>query len=63
MAADKQLAGVLEISLDEAKVIVAARDKAKGFKSIEELKAVPNVDTKKIDAKKDQLVFGEGVKP
>lgn len=63
MASDKQLATVLEITLDEAKAIVAYRDKVKGFKSIEELKAVPSVDTKKIDAKKDQLVFGEGVKP
>ena len=26
-------------------------------------KLVPNVDAKKIDAKKDRLVFGAGVKP
>jgi competence protein ComEA len=63
MATDKQLAAVLDISLDDAKVIVAYRDKAKGFNSIEDMKMVPNVDTKKIDAKKDQLVFGAGVKP
>jgi competence protein ComEA len=63
MANEKQLADVLEISLDDAKAIVAYRDKAKGFNSIEDMKKVPNVDTKKIDAKKDRLVFGAGVKP
>lgn len=63
MASDKQLADVLGISLDDAKAIVAYRDKAKGFNSLEDMKMVPNVDTKKIDAKKDQLVFGAGVKP
>jgi competence protein ComEA len=63
MANEKQLADVLEISVDDAKAIVAYRDKAKGFNSIEDMKKVPNVDTKKIDAKKDRLVFGAGVKP
>jgi competence protein ComEA len=63
MASDKQLADVLGISLDDAKAIVAYRDKAKGFNSLEDMKMVPNVDTKKIDAKKDRLVFGAGVKP
>lgn len=61
MATDKQLSDTLEISLDDAKAIVAYRDKVKGFKSLEDMKTVPNVDTKKIDAKKDQLVFGAGV--
>jgi competence protein ComEA len=63
MANEKQLSDVLEISLDDAKAIVAYRDKAKGFNSIEDMTMVPNVDTKKIDAKKDRLVFGAGVKP
>ena len=61
MATDKQLSDVLGISLDDAKAIVTYRDKVKGFKSLEDMKAVPNVDAKKIDAKKDQLVFGAGV--
>jgi competence protein ComEA len=60
MATDKQIAQVLEISEDDAKAIIAYRDKVKGFKSIEEMKQVPNVDAKKIDAKKDRLVFGAG---
>jgi competence protein ComEA len=58
MATDKQLAAILDISLDEAKSIIAYRDKIKGFKSIDEMKQVPGVDAKKIDAKKDNLVFG-----
>jgi competence protein ComEA len=57
MATDKQIADMLEVSLDDAKAIVAYRDKVKGFKSIEDMKSVPNVDTKKIDAKKDHLIF------
>jgi competence protein ComEA len=56
-ATDQQIANILEISLDDAKAIVAYRDKVGGFKSIDDLKLVPNVDTKKIDAKKDNLVF------
>ena len=62
MATDKQISDVLGISLDDAKAIVAYRDKVKGFKSLGDMKAVPNVDAKKIDAKKDQLVFGAGVR-
>lgn len=56
-ATDEQVAKILEISIDDAKAIVAYRDKVGGFKSIEDLKRVPNVDTKKIDAKRDNLVF------
>jgi competence protein ComEA len=60
MATDRQIADILEISLDDAKAIVAYRDKVKGFKSLDEMKQVPNIDPKKIDAKKDRLVFGAG---
>jgi len=60
MATDKQIAAVLEISLDDAKAIVAYRDKLQGFKSIDDMKQAPNVDAKKIDSKKDRLVFGAG---
>jgi competence protein ComEA len=58
MATDKQIAEVLEISLEDAKAIVVYRDKIKGFKSLEDMKQVPGVDTKKIDEKKDRLVIG-----
>ena len=57
MASDKQLADILGISIDDAKAIIVYRDKIKGFKSIEDMKNVPNVDVKKIDANKDHLVF------
>lgn len=56
-ATDQQIAHTLEISEDEAKAIVAYRDKVGGFKSIDDLKQVPNIDAKKVDAKKDSLVF------
>jgi competence protein ComEA len=46
MATDKQISDVLGVSLDDAKAIVAYRDKVKGFKSLEDMKAVPNVDAK-----------------
>jgi competence protein ComEA len=56
-ATDQQFANTLGISIDDAKAIIAYRDKVGGFKSIDDLKLVPNVDTKKIDEKKDNLVF------
>lgn len=56
-ATDQQLATLLDISLDDAKAITAYRDKIGGFKSIDDMKKTPNVDTKKIDAKKENLVF------
>src|SRR5207302_6138431 len=40
MATDKQISDVLGISVDEAKAIVAYRDKVKGVKSIEHMKVV-----------------------
>ena len=57
MASETQLSAILDISVDDAKAIIAYRDKIKGFKSIEDMKSVPNADAKKIDAKKDHLVF------
>jgi len=56
-ATDEQIAKILEIGIDDAKAIVAYRDKVGGFKSIDDMKRAPNVDAKKIDAKKDNLVF------
>ena len=37
--------------------MVDYRAKNGDFKSIDDLKKVPNVDTKKFDAKKDDLLF------
>ena len=58
-ATDKQIAEILEISIDDAKALIAYREKINGFKSLEEMKQAPGVDAKKIDAKKDRLVFGK----
>lgn len=58
-ATDKQIAEILEISIDDAKTLIAYRDKINGFKSLEEMKQAPGVDAKKIDAKKDRLIFGK----
>ena len=64
LATYNQLASVLEISDDDAKAIVAYRDKIKGFNSIDDMEKVPGVDVKKIEAKKDSLIFGSvSVKP
>jgi competence protein ComEA len=57
MATAKQFAATLEISQADGQAIVEYRDKQKGFKSIDDLKKVPNIDTNKVDAKKDHLVF------
>lgn len=50
-----QIATVLSLTPDEAKAIVAYRDKNGRFKSIDDLKKVPAVDAKKLDAKKDLI--------
>ena len=57
MASDKQFATVLGVSEDEAKAIVTYRDKIKGFKTIDDMKRVPNIDAAKLDAKKANLIF------
>jgi competence protein ComEA len=47
----------LGLTSAEADAIVAYRKKNGDFKTIDELKKVPDIDAKKLDAKKDQLVF------
>ena len=47
----------LSLRRSQAAAIVAYRTRHGDFKSIEDLKAVPGVDTAKIDAKKDVLEF------
>jgi competence protein ComEA len=60
MANDKQISEVLGVNMEQAKAIVEYRDKKKGFSSLDEMKQVPGIDTKNLDAKKDRLVFGAG---
>ena len=52
-----QLSTDLGLTDDEAKAVVDYRGKNGDFKSIDDLKKVPNVDGKKFDAKKDDLLF------
>jgi competence protein ComEA len=57
MASAKQFASILNISEEEGKAIVEYRDKQKGFKSLQEMELVPNVDVKKIESEKGHLIF------
>jgi competence protein ComEA len=52
-----QLATELGLTDEESKAVVAYRDKNGNFKSIDDLKKVPKVDSKKIDAHASDLVF------
>jgi competence protein ComEA len=47
----------LSLPRSQAALIVQYRTKNGDFKSIEDLKKVPGVDTAKIEAKKDRLIF------
>ena len=49
------IATALSLTAEEAKAIVAYREKNGKFKSVEDLKKVPAVDAKKLDAKKDAI--------
>ena len=52
-----QLESGLRLSTAEAEAIIDYRKKNGDFKSLDDLKKVPNVDAKKLDAKKDSLAF------
>jgi competence protein ComEA len=47
----------LSLKRSEAAAIIEYRDKNGPFKSIDDLKKVPNIDIAKIEAKKDRLTF------
>ena len=47
----------LSLKRSEAAAIIQYREKHGAFKSIEDLKKVPGLDTSKIEAKKDRLTF------
>ena len=55
-ATAKELETALALSAQEAELIVQAREKAK-FKNLAELKSVPGIEAKKIDAQKHRLEF------
>jgi competence protein ComEA len=52
-----QLGSSLGLSTAEAEAVVAYRKKNGDFKSLDDLKKVPDVDAKKLDDKKDRLAF------
>ena len=56
-ATSTQLQSSLMLSSAEADAVIAYRKKNGDFKSMDDLKKVPEVDAKKLDAKKDKLVF------
>jgi competence protein ComEA len=52
-----ELESGLSLKRSEAAAVIRYREKNGNFKSIEELKKVPGIDTAKIEAKKDRLSF------
>jgi competence protein ComEA len=56
-ATSGQLVSGLGLTSTEADAVIAYRKKNGDFKTLDDLKKVPDVDAKKLDAKKDQLVF------
>jgi competence protein ComEA len=56
-ASAKDLVVSLELSATDAGEIVRYREEKGTFKTLDDLKKVPDLDTAKIEAKKDRLVF------
>jgi competence protein ComEA len=56
-ASAKSLEAELELSTKEAEAIVAYREQHAAFKSVEDLKKVPGLDARKVDAVKEWLAF------
>lgn len=56
-ASAAQLESGLGLTTAEAEAVIDYRKKNGDFKSIDDLKKVPDLDAKKIDAKKDRLTF------
>lgn len=56
-ATAQELAAALSLSLQDAKALVAYRQTNGDFKSLDDLKKVPGLDTKKLDAEKSRLAF------
>jgi competence protein ComEA len=52
-----ELESGLSLRRSQAAAVIQYREKNGPFKSIEDLKKVPGIDTDKIEAKKDRLVF------
>ena len=57
VATASQLSTRLALTTDEGQKIVAYRTKNGNFKTLDDLKKVPDVDARKLDAKKDNVTF------
>lgn len=53
-----QLESVLELLRREASAFIEYREKVKGYRSLDDMKKIPGVPFKKIEAKKDWITFG-----
>jgi competence protein ComEA len=56
-ATSAQLQSGLGLNAAEADAVIAYRKKNGDFKTIDDLKKVPDLDAKKVDAKKEHLAF------
>jgi competence protein ComEA len=56
-ASAKDLAAELDFSPQEAEAVVAYRERTGDFKSLEEMKKVPGLDSQKLDKLKDRIGF------
>lgn len=56
-ATSPEIATALGISADDAKAIISYRDKTGSFKSLDDVKKVPGVDLKNLDARKDRIMY------
>lgn len=52
-----ELESILGLRRSQAAAVIAYREKNGDFKSLDDLKKVPNIDAAKIDAKKDRILF------
>jgi competence protein ComEA len=52
-----EIESALSLRRSQAAALIAFREKNGAFKTIDDLKKVPNVDVEKIDAKRDRIVF------
>jgi competence protein ComEA len=57
-ATSVELESVLLLLRKEAAAVIAYRERNGLFKNVDDLKKVPGIDVKKVDAQKDRLYFG-----
>ncbi len=57
LAAAKDLESALELSTRDAEAVVHYRDENGSFKTLDDLRKVPGLDSAKIEARKDRLTY------